>query len=85
MEWRLQSIIGHKIFGTDLYWGALHGRAVEVTRTNSTTIHADLVGTAAADSFEASLQNLTFTNGWGIPFCPTITVQADGSVSFSLS
>lgn len=42
LESRIESLVGHTIHGQQLYWGHLHGRAVEVSRTDSSTIHVDL-------------------------------------------
>lgn len=42
IESRLESAIGHFLADEKLYWGHLHGRAVEVSRSNNSTISADL-------------------------------------------
>ncbi len=42
MESRIESLAGTFIHDNSLYWGHLHGRAVEVTKKDDHTLHVDL-------------------------------------------
>jgi hypothetical protein len=42
LESIIEANVGHGLYGTDLYWGKLHGRAVEVTRRSDTSLDVDL-------------------------------------------
>lgn len=49
LESRIEGLAGNAIHGTEAYWGHLYGRAVEVSRKDSSTMHVDLDLAASVD------------------------------------
>ncbi len=81
MESRVESILGDNIHGTKLYWGHLHGRAVEVTKKDDQTIHVDLdlaYGVTALPDPEVDIDfDLRFACSAGEITLTTLNVDVD--------
>lgn len=49
LESRIEGLTGNAIHGSEIYWGHIYGRAVEISQTNATTLHIDLDLAASVD------------------------------------